>query len=184
MVTGHDESLMRRLQLLKFHGIERDAWKRYGKASDPTYDIIEPGFKYNMTDIQAALGLVQMRKIADITRRRTTIAEAYLDGLKGLGLDLPTRPGYEHQHSWHLFVVKVRAMKRPEFMAALAENEVGYGLHFPACHTLSYIKKLYGTINLPVTDEVASRIISLPIYPGMLDSQVERVINVIRGILA
>lgn len=184
MVTSSDEALMRRLKLLKFHGIERDAWNRYGKASDPSYDIIEPGFKYNMTDMQAALGLVQMKKIAAITARRAAIAQAYLEGLKGLGLDLPASPPYAHQHSWHLFVVKVRAMSRSEFMAALAAKNIGYGLHFPACHTLSYVKKLYGTVNLPVTEEAAERIISLPIYPGMEDSQVKRVIEAIRGILA
>ncbi|HQP31638.1 MAG TPA: DegT/DnrJ/EryC1/StrS family aminotransferase [Deltaproteobacteria bacterium] len=184
MVTGNDEALMRRLRLLKFHGIERDAWKRYGKGSDPSYDIIEPGFKYNMTDIQAALGLVQMKKIAAITRRRSEIAGAYLEGLKGIGLDLPGVPAYEHQHSWHLFVVKVRALERPEFMAALAEANIGYGMHFPACHTLSYIKKLYGAATLPVTEEVAGRIISLPIHPGMDDDQVNRVIAVVRGVLA
>jgi UDP-4-amino-4-deoxy-L-arabinose-oxoglutarate aminotransferase len=184
MVTGNDEALMRRLRLLKFHGIDRDAWKRYGKASDPSYDITEPGFKYNMTDIQAALGLVQMMKIADITRRRTAIAKAYLEGLQGLGLDLPGSPAYAHQHSWHLFVVKLRAMKRSEFMAALAEHGVGYGLHFPACHTLSYIKKLYGAAKLPMTEDASSRIISLPIHPGMEDSQVRRVIKVVREVLA
>jgi len=183
MVTSNDEALMRRLRLLKFHGIERDAWKRYGKGSDPTYDIFEPGYKYNMTDIQAALGLVQMKKIAAITRRRSEIAGAYLEGLTGIGLDLPGVPAYEHQHSWHLFVVKVRTMTRREFMAALAEQEIGYGLHFPACHTLSYVKKICGAATLPVTEEAAERIISLPVYPGMEDRQVNRVIGAIRGIL-
>ncbi len=184
MVTGSDDTLMRRLRLLRFHGIERDAWKRYGKASDPGYDIAEPGFKYNMTDIQAVLGLVQMKKIAAITRRRAEIARAYLDGLKGTGLDLPGTPNYDHQHSWHLFVVKLRAMERQDFMAALAEENIGYGLHFPACHTLSFIKRLCGMVKLPVTEEVAARIVSLPIHPGMDTAQVQRVVEGVRGVLS
>ena len=137
-----------------------------------------------MTDIQAVLGLVQMRKIADITRRRSEIADAYLEGLKGIGLDLPGLPAYEHQHSWHLFVVKVRALERSEFMAALAERNIGYGMHFPACHTLGYIKKLYGGIDLPVTEDAAQKILSLPIYPGMDNAQVQRVITSVRGLLS
>jgi UDP-4-amino-4-deoxy-L-arabinose-oxoglutarate aminotransferase len=184
MVTGNDEAFMQRLRLLKFHGIERDAWKRYGKASDPNYDIIEPGFKYNMTDIQAALGIVQMKKIDTITRRRTAIAHAYLEGLQGIGLDLPGSPPYDHRHSWHLFVVKIRTMERQQCMACLAEENIGYGLHFPACHTLSYVKKLFGKADLPVTEEVAEKILSLPLYPGMDDGQVQRVVYTLRRILA
>ena len=184
MVTGNDESLMQRLRYLRFHGIERDAWKRYGKGSDPSYDIIEPGFKYNMTDIQAALGLAQMKRIKEITDRRNTIASHYLEGLSGLnGLDLPGIPFYKHGHAWHLFVVKVTAMDRKDFMDALAEKNIGYGLHFPACHTLSFVKKLFGKTDLPVTEDVAKKIISLPIFPGMDDAQVERVIDVVRGII-
>jgi UDP-4-amino-4-deoxy-L-arabinose-oxoglutarate aminotransferase len=181
MVTGNDESLMQRLRLLKFHGIERDAWKRYGKGSDPSYDIMEPGFKYNMTDIQAALGLAQMKQIKEITDRRNTIASHYLEGLSGLnGLDRPGIPVYKHGHAWHLFAVKVAAMDRKDFMEALAEKNIGYGLHFPACHTLSYVKKLFGKTDLPVTEDVAKKIISLPIFPGMDDAQVERVIGIVR----
>ena len=184
MVTGNEASLMQRLRNLRFHGIERDAWKRYGKASDPHYDIIAPGFKYNMTDIQAAIGLAQMKRIKQITERRNRIVRHYLRGLSNLdGLDLPGIPSFEHGHSWHLFVVKVTAMDRQDFMKALAEKNVGYGLHFPACHTLNYVIKLFGKIDLPVTEDVAGKIISLPLYPDMDDVQVERVIDVVRGII-
>ncbi|MBN1637122.1 MAG: aminotransferase class I/II-fold pyridoxal phosphate-dependent enzyme [Deltaproteobacteria bacterium] len=184
MLTGYDEELMQRIRLLRFHGIERDAWKRYGKASDPGYDITEPGYKYNITDIQAALGIVQMKKLQDINQRRARIAHHYLDQLSDImGLDLPGMPPYEHLHAWHLFVVKVNSMERRNFMEALAENNVGYGLHFPACHRLDYVQRLFGKTDLPVTEDTAAKIISLPLYPGMNDSQTQRVINVVRGIL-
>lgn len=184
IVTGKDSDFMQRLRLMRFHGIARDAWKRYGKASDPTYDIAEPGFKYNLTDIQAALGLVQLKKIEEINARRSQIALQYLRGLSCVdGLDLPGIPSYEHIHSWHIFVVKVTSMSRPAFMEALAERNIGYGLHFPPCHRLSYIKKLFGHIDLPATDEASGKILSLPLYPGMDDRQVERIVDAVKDIV-
>ena len=184
MVTGNDDVFMHRLRLLRFHGIKRDSWKRYGKASDPDYDIVEPGFKYNMTDIQAALGLAQMKQIKEITERRTRVARHYLEELSDLdGLDLPGIPPYEHGHAWHLFVVKIWAMDREDFIQALAEKKIGYGLHFPACHNLSYVIKRFGKTELPVTEDIAKKIISLPIYPGMDAAQVDRVIDVVRDII-
>jgi len=184
MLVGHDADLIERIRLMRFHGIERDAWKRYGKASDPGYDIMEPGYKYNMTDIQAALGIIQLNKLPDMNQRRSRIAQQYLEELSDTtGLDLPGIPTYVHMHAWHLFVVKVNFMERGRFMAALAENNVGYGLHFPACHRLDFVQRLFGKTDLPVTEEVAAKIISLPLYPGMNDSQTQRVINVVRGIL-
>ncbi len=184
MITGNDEKLMKRIRILRFHGIERDAWKRYGKGSDPNYDIAEPGYKYNMTDVQAAIGIAQMKKLDIITRKRQDIAKAYLSGMKNIkGIDLPGAPPYEHMHSWHLFVVKVIKMSRGEFMAALAEENIGYGLHFPACHTLKYVKELFGETNLPVTEEVSEKILSLPIYPSMTDQEVTSVIDAVKRIL-
>lgn len=183
MVTGVSKDLMDKLKLLKFHGIERDAWKRYGKASDPTYDIEEPGFKYNLTDLQAALGIVQLNKINEINARRSRIAQSYLDGLSQVkGLDLPGVPAYNHVHSWHLFVVKTRSVERTILMAELAERNIGYGFHFPACHTLKYIKNLYGKITLPETEAAAERIISIPLFPSLDESQVNRIITALKEI--
>ena len=184
MVTANDGALIKKLRLQRFHGIERDAWKRYGKASDPTYDILQPGFKYNMTDLQAAIGIAQFKKIPEITGRRNGIARQYLEKLSPIeGLDLPGVPPYDHGHAWHLFVVKVTSMDRRAFMEALAEKNIGYGLHFPACHTLTYVESLFGKSELPVTEAVADKIISLPLYPGMDDVQVQRVIDAVREIL-
>lgn len=185
MLCGPDNDILKRANLLRFHGIERDAWKRYGKGSDPSYDIAEPGYKYNMTDVQAALGLCQLDRLDAINVRRAEIAQLYLDGLKDVAaLDLPAAPVYEHVHSWHLFVVKVKSMPRSEFMAALAEANIGYGLHFPACHKLSYVVRDFGAVELPETELANERIISLPLYPGLTDEDVARVIATIRSILA
>ncbi|MGC9325918.1 MAG: DegT/DnrJ/EryC1/StrS family aminotransferase, partial [Desulfomonilia bacterium] len=115
---------------------------------------------------------------------RTEIAMEYLSGLSDIdSLDLPGFPPYEHTHSWHLFVVKVNSMERKDFMEALAEHNIGYGLHFPACHTLRFVKQLFGETRLPVTEEASEKILSLPLYPGMEKDQVHRVIEAVRGIL-
>jgi UDP-4-amino-4-deoxy-L-arabinose-oxoglutarate aminotransferase len=185
MITGGSDEIIAKLKLMKFHGIERDAWKRYGKAADPTYDIETPAFKYNMTDMQAAMGIEQLKKIGDINAKRTGIARRYLEALSGIkGLDLPGSPSYDHVHAWHLFVIKSRSIERKTLMQELAERNIGYGLHFPACHTLSFVKKLVGKVNLPVTEEAAERILSIPLYPSMDDAQVERVITAMKEIFA
>jgi UDP-4-amino-4-deoxy-L-arabinose-oxoglutarate aminotransferase len=183
MITGGPPEIMTGLKLMKFHGIERDAWKRYGKASDPIYDIEVPAFKYNMTDLQAAMGIEQLKKIGEINAKRTAVAHRYLEALSGLnGLDLPGSPSYDHVHAWHLFVIKSRSVERKALMQELAERNIGYGLHFPACHTLSFVQKLFGKADLPVTEAAAERILSIPLYPSMDGGQVERVITAMKEI--
>jgi UDP-4-amino-4-deoxy-L-arabinose-oxoglutarate aminotransferase len=178
MVTCHDDAFAARLRLLRFHGIERDAWKRYGKGGTPHYDIREPGYKYNLTDLQAAIGVVQMNRVAALNARRNELALRYLDRLRGIaGIELPATPSYPHVHSWHLFVVKVTGMPRDALIAALAERNVGVGLHFPPCHLLSFVRDRYGTNagELPQTERAGERILSLPLFPGMSDDDVDYV---------
>lgn len=187
MVTCYDEGLARKLRLLRFHGIERDAWRRYGKGGTPHYDIQEPGFKYNLTDIQAAIGVVQMRKVEAMNARRALLATRYLAGLAGIaGIDLPMSPPHPHRHSWHLFVVKVTSMNRDAFLGRLADYNVGGGLHFPPCHLLRYVRERYGTKegDLPDCELAGKRIVSLPLFPGMEDRDIDYVCDVVREILS
>jgi UDP-4-amino-4-deoxy-L-arabinose-oxoglutarate aminotransferase len=187
MVTCYDEALARKLRLLRFHGIERDAWRRYGKGGTPHYDIREPGFKYNLTDIQAAIGIVQMRKVGAMNARRALLAARYLAGLAGAaGVDLPVAPPYPHEHSWHLFIVKVTSMDRDAFLGRLADYNVGAGLHFPPCHLLRYVRERYGTKagDLPGCELAGKRIVSLPLFPGMEDRDVDYVCDAVREILS
>ena len=186
MITHGDEKLENQVRLLRFHGIERDAWKRYGKGGNPEYDIQRPGFKYNLTDIQAALGLAQLSRLNEINRRRSEIAELYVEGLKGAeGLELPGIPDYPHVHAWHLFIVKILSRDRGNFMEKLSQYNIGYGLHFPACHLLSYVKRQFktGMGMLPETERAADKIISLPLFPDMKDDDVFYVCEAIREIL-
>ena len=108
----------------------------------------------------------------------------YRNGLKGIsGLELPGDPPYPHDHSHHLFVVKILAMERENFMQRLSDYNIGYGLHFPACHLLTYVKERFGRATLPETERAAARILSLPLFPDMTDGDVAYVCEAIREIL-
>lgn len=186
MITLHDAELERKLRLLRFHGIERDAWKRYGKGGDPSYDIMEPGYKYNLPDLLASLGLAQLERWQELNARRQKLAGLYLDGLHEVeGLDLPQAPPYDHLHAWHLFIIKIKDIPRDEFMRKLADCNIGYGLHFPPAHELTCVKKRYGAgaFSLPETSRVADKIISLPLFPDMTEDDVQYVCDAIKEIL-
>lgn len=186
MITLNNADMEKKLRLLRFHGIERDAWKRYGRGGNPSYDIAEPGYKYNMPDILAALGLAQMERWQEFNLRRAKLAGIYCEGLKDVcGIDLPEVPQYEHTHAWHLFVIKILAMDRDKFMSRLADYNIGYGLHFPPTHSLSYVKEKYARkiVNLKETEKVADKILSLPLFPNMLEKDVYYVCRAIKEIM-
>ena len=187
MITCSDDGLAERLRLLRFHGIERDAWKRYGKGGTPHYDIRAPGYKYNLTDLHAALGVVQMGRSRGLNARRAELARRYLGGLRGVpGIELPEDVPYPHVHSWHLLIVKATGIERDALIASLAERNVGTGLHFPACHLLAYVRERFGTRkgDLPQTERAAERILSLPLFPGMSVDDVDYVCDAVREIVS
>jgi dTDP-4-amino-4,6-dideoxygalactose transaminase len=186
MITLNDAILEKKLRMLRFHGIERDAWKRYGKGGNPSYDIAHPGYKYNLPDILAALGVVQLERLQEFNSRRSKLANLYLEGLSGIsGIELPESPGYDHTHAWHLFVIKNLKLDRDEFMNKLAEYNIGYGLHFPAAHNLSYVKEKYAASadTLKETSRAADKILSLPLFPDMLEEDVHYVCSAIKEIM-
>jgi dTDP-4-amino-4,6-dideoxygalactose transaminase len=187
MITFSEEDWNDRLRRGRFHGIERDAWKRYGKGANPDYDIHEPGFKYNLPDMQAALGMAQLVRLEELNRRRQELVRIYIEALCDVdGIELPGIPLYDHQHAWHLFIVKVLQMDRNLFMERLSHYNIGYGLHFPATHRLSYVMKKHGSNSgtLPQTERVMGKIISLPLYPDMTADDVRYVSAAIREILS
>jgi UDP-4-amino-4-deoxy-L-arabinose-oxoglutarate aminotransferase len=186
MITLNNAVLEKKLRLLRFHGIERDAWKRYGTGGNPSYDIAEPGYKYNMPDILAALGLAQLERWQELNLRRARLAELYFAGLKDIsGIDLPEIPEYDHTHAWHLFVIKILAINREEFMSRLSDYNIGYGLHFPSAHTLSYVKEKYpeSVGMLAETERAAEKILSLPLFPDMQEKDVQYVCTAIKEII-
>jgi dTDP-4-amino-4,6-dideoxygalactose transaminase len=127
-----------------------------------------------------------MERWPEFNRNRTELAGIYLEKLEDIsGIDLPQVPQYDHVHAWHLFVIKVSALDRDEFMNRLSEYNIGYGLHFPPTHSLNYIKKRYeGNIGLlPETERAAQKIISLPLFPDMREKEVEYVCKAIKEII-
>ncbi len=183
MITTDDAELAERLKLWRFHGVQRDAWKAYSatEKAPATYDVVLPGFKYNLTDLHAAVGLHQLRKLTRFNHRRAEIAAVYKRELAGLpGLGLPGTAPYPHVHPWHLFTVL--PPERAPFMARLKDLGIGTGLHFEAVHLHTYYRERYGYAagRFPVAEEVCSRIVSLPLFPTLSDEDVQDVIAAVR----
>ncbi|MDR4503527.1 MAG: DegT/DnrJ/EryC1/StrS aminotransferase family protein [Candidatus Scalindua sp.] len=190
MITTHDEETYERLRLLRFHGVDKDAWKRYGSAEKEGYDLIIPGWKYNMTDIQAALGLVQLERLDTMIEKRMTLASLYDDLLMEVeGITRPRRVLYDIRHSWHLYTILVDKEKagisRDEFMQEMKKRNIGTGIHFLAVHQLSFYRKHYPLPDgsLPETVFISERVVSLPLYSGMNESDVHDVVAAIRDII-
>src|SRR5581483_6073243 len=139
MVTTDDAAFAERLRLLRFHGITRDAWKRYGKHGTPDYAIVALGYKYNLTDIQAALGIAQLARLEEFIEARTRIAGWYAGLLRDVpGVSMLAPVAYPARHAWHLLVVRLAldalTVDRDEIMGALLAANIGVGLHFKALH--------------------------------------------------
>jgi len=157
--------------------MDREAWKRFAKEGSPRYDVAVPGFKYNMMDIQAALGLGQLPRLEGFIAERTRLAERYDAAFAGLrGLILPQRVPYPARHAWHLYtpLVDVDRLRidRDGFMAELKRRNVGTGLHYTAAHEFSYYSGRFGwrPDDYPEAHFVSERIVSLPLFPGMSDA--------------
>ena len=190
MVVGDDAELLERVRGRRLHGMTRDAWKRYSKDGSWRYDVAYPGFKYNMTDMNAALGLVQLQRLATMQARRDEIVARYQGALADVAdlLELPTvHPHVEH--AWHLFPVRVRAEQlrigRDELIQELSAAGVGTSVHFIPLHEHSYYRDVLGAraSDLPVATREWQRIVSLPLYPGLTDVDVDRVADTLRAIL-
>ena len=188
-VVTRDDALAEKIALLRFHGMDREAWNRFGKTGSPHYEIITPGYKYNMMDIQAALGLHQLPALDGFIQRRAELALRYQEQLA----DWPqwTRPGtprYAHRHAWHLYAPLINpqaaGMDRDTFMQRMKERNIGTGLHYRAVHLYPYYRERFGFKpgDFPHAEAISGRIVSLPLFPGMRDSDQDRVIATMAGI--
>jgi len=177
MVVTNDEQVFETVSLLKFHGMDRNAWKRFAKAGSPRYDIALPGYKYNMMDIQAAIGLHQLGKLDGFIEKRAAMAAAYDGDLAGAPLLLPKRVPWPSRHAWHLYAPLVDlerlTIDRDRFMAELKERNIGCGLHYSAAHEFSYYHDRFGwePMDYPEAHFVSERIVSLPLFPDMTDAE-------------
>jgi dTDP-4-amino-4,6-dideoxygalactose transaminase len=184
MLTGQPD-LIEEARIWSLHGMSRDAWKRYSSQGSWYYEVIRPGFKYNMTDIQAAIGLHQLRKLPQFQARRREIARRYNEAFSQLEeLQIPTeRP--EVEHAWHLYVLRLNLemlkIDRARFIEELKARNIGTSVHFIPIHLHSYYRNRYGykPEDFPVAFREYQRIISLPLYPRMSDQDVEDVIEAV-----
>lgn len=188
-VTTRDDDLAKKIGLLRFHGIDREAWNRYGKSGQQDYEIVLPGYKYNMMDIQAAIGLHQLRELDNFIIRRTELAMRYQEALSDWAeWTLPSMPEYSHKHAWHLYTPLINEdaarMNRDAFMNAMKEKNVGTGLHYRAVHLYPYYRDTFGFNDgdFPNAENVAERIVSLPLFPLMTAAEHDRVVDVMYSI--
>lgn len=191
-IATNDDALARRLRLLRWHGVDKDGWKRHHGVGGAGYDVELPGYKQNFTDLQAALGRIQLGRLEGAIARRTELAHLYAERLARVEeLSLPAfadRPG--DRHAWHLFTVLVNQEKlgltRDELIDALRAKNVGTGLHFLACHLLTYYRERFGYRrgDLPNAERVGDSILSLPLWPDMKDEDVPNVARALEAIAA
>lgn len=186
LVVTDDAALAERIRMLKFHGLGVDAFDRQTHGRQPQAEVISPGFKYNLPDISAAIALVQLAKLDEINARRSAIAQRYLAALQDTPFKPLAQPRWPHRHAWHLFIIRVDettcGISRDGLMQALKAQDIGTGLHFRAAHTHRYYRERYPQLSLPATEWNSERICSIPLFPDMTDSDVERVITALRGL--
>jgi dTDP-4-amino-4,6-dideoxygalactose transaminase len=189
MAVSNNPKYIEKIKVAALHGMSRDAWKRYQKGGSWYYEIIMPGFKYNLTDAAASLGLEQLKKANIFLRLRTAIARRYtraFSGIKGLS---PLAVSRQSTHAWHLYVIKLDTGKllitRDKFIDKLQERGIGTSVHFIPLHFHPYWKRTYHLkqSDFPAASAAYRKIISLPIYPKMKISDVSRVIGEVTGLI-
>ena len=183
MATTNDPDYAKSMKINRLHGISKDAWDRYTTKGSWYYEIVDNGCKYNTTDINASLGLVQLRKQDILREKRNNIASKYDAAFKDDENIVIPFVKEDRVTSWHLYVIKIA--NRDEVIEQLKENGVGCSVHFIPVHKHPYYKDKYGYKNedYPIANEVFDKSLSLPIYPDMSDEEVDYVINKVKEIV-
>jgi dTDP-4-amino-4,6-dideoxygalactose transaminase len=190
MICTDDEALAERCRVMALHGISKDAWKRYTAEGSWYYEIIAPGFKYNMTDIAAAMGLAQLGKVDRMWQRRNEIAQRYNEAFRLLPeVEVPTTRA-DCQHAWHLYILRLNLdrlrIDRAGFIEALKRLNIGTSVHFIPLHLHPYYRYTYGyaPTDFPIAYREFQRVISLPIYSKMNDQDVADVIRAVQELIS
>jgi perosamine synthetase len=193
MFVTDDEALAKRARVMSLHGISKDAWKRYTASGSWFYEIEAPGYKYNLTDIAAAMGLVQLSRAHELLDARRHLAAAYRVGFAASPIgDLVELPAdaADGSHAWHLFIVRLATdrlgIDRAQVIEALRDRGIGTSVHFIPLHQHPFYRDTWGYKpgDLPVAAAQYERVISLPIWPGMRDADVARVVTAFEEVLA
>lgn len=193
MLTTDDDTAADRIRTLRLHGISKDAWKRYSAEGFSPYEVLEPGYKYNMLDLTAALGLGQLRRVEENWRIRERIVALYNEGLAEIPeLSIPALEplGPGDRHAWHLYPILLDidrlTIDRNGFIDALKDLNIGSGIHYTALHLQGYYRERFGYRpgDLPEAEYVSERTISLPLSPAMTEQDVDDVIEAVGAIVA
>ena len=188
MLTTDDDALAARARVMALHGITRDAWKRYTAAGSWFYEVSDAGYKYNLTDIAAALGRVQLRRLQEMQQGRERIAARYAAGLAALDAVEPLAVRAGAGHAWHLYAVRLRlerlSIDRARFVQELKDRQIGTSVHFIPLHRQPFYAGKYGyqAAQFPVAEAVYPRLISLPIYSRMSADDVDSVVAAVADV--
>lgn len=190
MITTNDEELADRMRIMSLHGISKDAWKRFSAEGSWYYEILAPGYKFNMTDINAALGIHQLPRCDQFWQARNRLSEMYTAGFADVPeIKTPTTE-LNVQHAWHLYVIQLQldqlTITRNEFIQIMTQAGIGTSVHYTPLHLHPYYRETLGyqPEDCPVATELYQRIISLPIYPTMTDEDSKNVISTVKQIVA
>ena len=189
MLVTRDPALAQRARIMRLHGMNRDAFDRFtAKVPSWYYEVVAPGFKYNLTDIAAALGIHQLKRAQGFQQRRAQIAARYDAAFASLPLVTPPQPAVGDRHAWHLYALRLgdeAGVGRNRFIEALFERGIGCSVHYIPLHLHPYWRDRYGLQpgQFPHSQQAYERLVSLPIYTRMSDADVDRVIDAVRAVL-
>jgi dTDP-4-amino-4,6-dideoxygalactose transaminase len=189
MITTNNDEWAKKLRVLRLHGLSKDAWKRYSAEGFTPYDILYPGFKYNMMDIQAALGIHQLKRVEENLKIREKYCRMYNQAFADIPeIEIPVE-GKNIRHARHLYTILLRLEKlkcdRNQFAVALQAENIGMGIHFLALHLSSYYKKRFGYKrgDFPNAEYISDRTISLPLSTKLTEEDINDVIKAVKKVV-
>jgi perosamine synthetase len=189
MVTTENDIWADKLKILRLHGISKDAWKRYTNEGSWYYEVVDAGYKYNTTDLHAALGLAQLKKVDWMCEQRTEISKRYSEDFRSLHEVIPPTVKNDRKSAWHLYVLKLNLemlrIERNQFVEELKNRGIVTSVHFIPLYRHPYYQDVlsHNLREFPASEWIYERIVSLPIYPGMSADDVGYVIDAVEDIL-
>lgn len=189
MVLARNLKDIERIKILALHGMSKDAWSRFSDAGYKHYQVVECGFKYNMMDLQAAIGIHQLKRIKSYRERREEIWSLYMDKLSGLPITLPAPVNEDQVHAFHLFTLQIDddecGISRDEFLSGMTKQNIGIGVHYMSIPEHSYYQQHYGWVPEKFQNamNVGRKTVSLPLSPALTDNDVNDVIEAVRNLL-